>query len=310
MSIERKGFNLARCWERKIKAIENTDGLHVYKWRSGDTTIDELRGIDNVVAFAQQLIAVDAFGVVVFIDEADKAMAGGLAEYSGDSGVAKDQIGQILTHVNDTKALGVMFAGLAGTGKTQLAKAIGQASGKPVIIFDLGGMKGGHVGESEAKIRAALKVVDATAEGKALFILTANKTTIFTPEMNRRFSDQFFFDLPDDQGRAAIWPVYAAKNKLTASQALVPPGFDAGWTGAEIQRACERAALFGCTVVEAARWIVPQAQRERKTIETMRREAAGRFLSASYPGFYTLPAADADVDMDRPLGRSRSIEVN
>ena len=306
MSLTKKGVDVAKLWERKVKAIQNTDGLRVWQGRPGDTTMDELRGIDNVVEFMRKLIIADAFGAIVFIDEMDKAFAGGMSEHTGDSGVSKDQVGTLLSYIEDTQSLGVLLAGVAGTGKTQLVKAMGLEAGKPVIVFDLGGMKGGVVGESERHIRAALKVVSATAEGRVLFVGTANRTTLFTPELNRRFPDQFFYDTPDDAGRSAIWPVYVKKNGLTASQAAIPEGFDRGWTGAEIKRACERAALFGSTVVDASRFIIPSSVSGKAVIENLRREAAGRFLSASHDGLYTLPQSP---EVAVPL-RTRSVEVN
>ena len=306
MSLTPNGVSVQSLWERKIKAIKNTQGLDVYQPQQGDTTLDELKGLDNVVAFAQKLIAAHSFNVIVFLDEMDKGFAGGMSDHTGDSGVAKDQVGQVLTYMVETKSRGMMFAGVAGSGKTQLAKAMSAASGKPLIILDLGGMKGGVVGESERNIRAALKVITATSEGKALFIGTANRTTMFTPELNRRFRDQFFFDTPDDSGRAAIWPVYVAKNKLVKSQAAIPQGFDAGWTGAEIQYVCERAAEFGESVIDAAKYLVPQSLSAKSVIAQMRRESTGRFLSASYEGHYIAPTEDEAV----AAARTRSIEVN
>lgn len=157
------GIDLDRLWERKIEAIQNTDGLRV--WR-GKENMDDLKGIDQAVAYMNLLIDANAFGAIVFIDEMEKAFAGGLSEHSGDSGVSKDQIGVMLSYMSDTKSLGVLFAGLAGSGKTQLAKATARKAGKPLIVFDLGAMKGGIVGSSEARIRNALKVVSATAEGR------------------------------------------------------------------------------------------------------------------------------------------------
>lgn len=292
MSLTRTGINQTRLWERKVKAIENTKGLRV--WR-GKANLADLRGIDNVVAFNNDLMDASTFGAIVFIDEGDKAMAGGMSEHSGDSGVSKDQIGQILSYIEDGGHMGEMFAGIAGCGKTELAKAISVASGKPLIVFDMGGMKGGIVGSSEESIRTALKVITATAEGKVLFIMTANQTTSFTPELNRRFPDQFFFDLPDADGREAIWPVYIKRYGLDPVQAKRPEGFAAGWTGAEIKRVCERAALFGRTVVDTSRYIVPQCESAKATIARMRSNAAGRFLSASKPGFYMPPAAEVET---------------
>jgi len=289
LSSAHKGVDIDRCWDRKVKAIENTDGLRV--WR-GKENLDDLKGINQAVAFSRMLIKADAFGAIVFIDEMEKAIAGGLSDYTGDSGVSKDQIGALLSYIEDTQSMGVLYAGLAGCGKTQLAKATARASGKPLIVFDLGGMKGGTVGSSEAKIRAALKVVSATAEGRVLFLATANKTASFTPELNRRFPDQFFFDLLDDDGRASVWPVYGKKNGLTPAQLKFKPGFDRGWTGAEIKRVCERAALFNLTVPDAAKFLVPSAVSAKDTIQDLRRHATGRFLSAAYEGPYRMPSED------------------
>lgn len=287
MSLSKRGINVPKLWERKRKAIENTDGLRVYR---GGETFADLEGIDNVKAFMRRLVDAKAFGTVVFIDEGDKALAGGMSDYTGDSGVSKDQVGVILSYIEDTRSLGVMLGGLAGTGKSALAKATGHEAGKVTIQFDLGGMKGGTVGQSERQIRAALKVVTATAEGRVLFVMTANNTTVFTPEINRRFPDQFFFDVPGAEGRAKIWEIYRVKNGLTDEHFEdCPAGFDSGWTGAEIKRACERAAMFGCSVYEASRYIVPTVISNAEKIERMRQAAAGKFLSAHAPGLYQVP---------------------
>jgi len=284
------GVCLDRLWTRKVKAIEAVDGLRVWK---GGERFDDLQGIDHVKGFMDAFVQADAFGVVVFIDELDKALAGGMSDYSGDSGVAKDQVGTLLSYIEDTDSEGVLLAGLAGTGKSAIAKATGNAAGKVTIAFDLGAMKGGTVGQSERQIRNALKVITATAEGRVMFVGTANNSTLFTPEINRRFGDQFFFDLPDAAGREAIWPVYIRKYGLTPDQLLNGPavtGGDAGWTGAEIKRVCKRAALLKITVREAAAYLVPSAVKEAAKIDRMRNEAAGRFLSASKPGFYAVPS--------------------
>ena len=301
MSLEKTGVNVPKLWERKIKTLQN-NGIEVYKPGPNDTTLDELKGLDNVVNYAKKLINAKAFNLIVFIDEMDKSLAGGMSEHVGDSGVGKDQVQQILTYMNDTKSPGLMLAGTAGSGKSQLPKAMGAVSGKPVVFLDFGGLKGMHVGESEAKIRNFLKVITATAEGKVLFVGTANRTTMFTPEMNRRFKKQFFFDELSKDARKAVWTVYVRKNKLTPIQATIPEGFDKGWTGAEIQAACEEAAQFGDSVVEVAQFIIPQSVSAAKTIAQMRRESAGRFLSASKPGWYEIPAEELPTT-------TRSIEV-
>jgi hypothetical protein len=309
MALTKSGIQLLPLWERKRQMIRQTPGLTV--WQGGESLAD-LKGIDHAKAFIQRYIDADGFRAIVFIDEGDKAFSGGMSDYTGDSGVAKDQVGTILSYIEDTGSPGILLAGVAGTGKTQLAKAAGATSGKPLIAFDLGAMKGGTVGSSEAQIRNALKVVTAVAQGKVLFIMTANKTTSFSPELNRRFADQFFFALPSDEAREQIWPVYVAKNGLTKEQAKFPRGFDHNWTGAEIKRACERASLFKCSVVEAAEFIVPTYRSGRDAIRDLYRQAEGRFLSASEPGLFRIPA-DFDVNIAASATqttKNRRIDVN
>jgi len=58
---------------------------------------------------------------------------------------------------------GILLLGVPGTGKSHFAKALGNEVGWPVLSLDMGRVFGSLVGESEAKIREALKVVDAMA---------------------------------------------------------------------------------------------------------------------------------------------------
>lgn len=56
---------------------------------------------------------------------------------------------------------GILILGVPGTGKSHFAKALGNEVGWPVLSLDMGRVFGSLVGESEAKMREALKVVDA-----------------------------------------------------------------------------------------------------------------------------------------------------
>lgn len=302
MSLGKAGVNVPQLWERKCKAIEQTDGLRVYR---GGERFSDLKGIDNVTAFMHQLVLARVFGTVVFIDEGEKVFAGGMADHVGDTGVSKDQVAAILSYIQDTGSMGVMLGGVPGTGKSALAKAVGNEAGVPTIQFDLGAMKQGTVGSSEAAIRAALKMLTATAEGRVLFLMTANNTAAFSPELNRRFPDQFFFDNPDAAGREALWSLYGTKNKLSADQLQRPREFARGWTGAEIRRACERAAMFKMPVTESARYLVPQCVSAAASLAKLREAAKGRFLSASYPGPYVGPVDEVDANA---VGRAVTID--
>ena len=58
---------------------------------------------------------------------------------------------------------GILLLGVPGTGKSHFAKALGNEVCWPVLSLDMGRVFGSLVGESEAKMREALKVVDAMA---------------------------------------------------------------------------------------------------------------------------------------------------
>jgi SpoVK/Ycf46/Vps4 family AAA+-type ATPase len=58
---------------------------------------------------------------------------------------------------------GILLLGVPGTGKSHFAKALGNQVGWPCLSLNMGKVFGSLVGESEAKMRDALKVVDAMA---------------------------------------------------------------------------------------------------------------------------------------------------
>jgi SpoVK/Ycf46/Vps4 family AAA+-type ATPase len=59
---------------------------------------------------------------------------------------------------------GILLAGIPGTGKSLSCKATANILGWPLIRLDIGSLKGSLVGESEQKMRSALKVIDAFGE--------------------------------------------------------------------------------------------------------------------------------------------------
>lgn len=58
---------------------------------------------------------------------------------------------------------GIALIGPPGTGKTAASKAIGSVLGLPLIRFDVGRIFNSLVGESEARVRGALKLAEALA---------------------------------------------------------------------------------------------------------------------------------------------------
>lgn len=300
MSLTKDGLDMESVWERKRQAIEQAPGLSV--WR-GKEKFSDIGGCTNCKTFTSRITkGQDSPGAVVFIDEIEKALAGS-GPVGDTSGTSQEMLGTLLTFMQDRKSTGMLFIGPPGAAKSAMAKAIGNEAGIPTICFDLSGMKGSLVGESGANIRSALKVVDAVAQQRALFIATCNSIGALPPELRRRFKfGTFFFDLPDADERALIWNIYLKKYKVKDQKKPA----DVGWTGAEIEQCCDIARRIGSTLEEAATFIVPVAKAAAEQIANLRRQADGRFISASKPGVYRF--TDAAI-ATQPGAATRQVTV-
>lgn len=307
MSLTREGLRLGELWERKRRQIEQTPALKVF--RDGGT-FDEIGGCEVVKTFLSRLLKKAESGerraadtakpcAIVFIDEIEKMLGGAKGDLSG---ITQDQLGILLSYMQDQAAAGMIFVGPPGAAKSAIAKAAGNEGGIPTIQLDLGAAKGSLVGQSEGQIRNALKVVTAVSNGRSLWIATCNAIADLPPELRRRFTlGTFFFDLPDAEERQSIWEIHIAKyfgagsrgegqwsrgkkKSLDPQPLALPP--DDGWTGAEIRNCCEIAWRLGCTLQEAAEFIVPVSRSAADQIQRLRDQAEGRFLSASRPGVF------------------------
>ena len=58
---------------------------------------------------------------------------------------------------------GILTLGVPGTGKSAFCKALGNATGRPTLILDVGALMGSLVGQTESNIRQALRIADAMA---------------------------------------------------------------------------------------------------------------------------------------------------
>lgn len=295
LSVSRAGIDLDSLWARKRQQISETPGLSVY---AGTETFADLGGLAQAKElFWAMMKGKRKPGAIVFIDEIEKSLAGA----GGDtSGVSQSMLGYLLSYMQDNNASGSIFIGPPGSGKSALAKAIGNEGGVPCVTLDLGGLKGSLVGESEARTRKALSVVTAISGGRPFFVATCNAISILPPELRRRFTvGTMFFDLPTKEEREPIWDIYLRKYGLDV-QAL--PNAD-GWTGAEVRQCCDMADRLGLSLVEAARFVVPVSVSAREKIQTLRQEASGRYLSASDEGVYRFSdrvttAASRNLNLD------------
>lgn len=296
-SLINKRIDLDQLWTRKVRMIEQTPGLSV--WR-GKESFEDLGGLDNLKTFLSRVLTSGRTPVraIGFIDEIEKGLAGSAGDTSGTS---QDQLQVFLKVMQDLNIPGMILLGHPGTGKSAIAKAAGSVASAPVIAIDTGSMKGSLVGESEGRIRAAMDVFKAVSQGKGLFIATCNKIASLPPELRRRFTlGTFFVDLPSREERAKIWPLWAGRFGL--SDSTYPDS--EGWTGAEIRACCDVAFRTGLSLADAAGYVVPVVKSAPDQVESLRKLAHNRFLSASMPGVYRYSESQQQT---APTGRKMEL---
>ena len=285
LSMQRTGLDLRALRTQWRRSINDTPGLSVDE--SG-TTLDDVAGLQNFKNFCRAVMGGrGAPDTIVRIDEIEKAMGGSTSD---SSGVSQAILGGLLTWMQERGATGLIGLGPPGSGKSLCSVAMGAVRGAPTVTLDLGALKGSLVGQSEERIRNALRTLESLA-GRTFWIATCNSLSSLPPELRRRFGfGVWFFDLPTEEERDAMWKMYAARYGVPDERPA-----DAGWTGAEIKSACEFAYQLGITPRQAAQWIVPVSRSSPEVIDELRRRASGRFMSASYPGPYNYKDGGADV---------------
>lgn len=224
----------------------------------------------------------------------------------------------------NVKPRGVLLLGVAGTGKSAFAKALGNETGRPTLLLDIGALLGSLVGQTEQNVRLALRIGDAMAPcvlfvdeiEKALAGVGGNGDSGVSTRMfgtlltylSDHISDVFFIGtcndiskLPPEFSRAERFdgvffldlPTTAEKELIWAqyrkhfaiADSQVRPD-DTDWTGAEVKSCCRLAALLDIPLTQAARNVVPVARTAAEQVERLRTWASGRCLSASAPGIY------------------------
>ncbi len=220
-------------------------------------------------------------------------------------------------------ARGVLLLGVPGVGKTMLAKALANEVGLPALQLEFSRVFGSLVGESERKVHAALRVVEAMAP--AILIIdeiekglagvqsshqsdggtAARVGEAFLTWLNDRPADGVYVvatsndigKLPPEFTRAERWDAIfffdvptagerATIARLYAKKYGIPldPRPDVqGWTGAEIATAYRLAKMLGTDAQEAAAYVVPLTTTMAEGIDALRKWAQGRCIPASLP---------------------------
>jgi hypothetical protein len=292
-----EGIRIDELWERKKKTVENNKGLSFVGDFPG---LDQLGGLDQIKRFAERLFrGKKPPSVFVWLDELEKALGGSTGAASDTSGVSQDQLGVILSAMQENKWSGIILVGHPGSGKSAFAKAAPKTHGVPCVSFDLGAMKGSYVGQSEQQMRAAIKTVKAVGGEQVYFVATCNSLDRLPPELKRRFSDGIWmFDLPSKEERESIWKICLAKYGLAEGDR---PN-DNRWVGSDIETCCSLAWRLDISLQEASCFLTPVFQSDPEAVRRLQKMAEGKFLSASYPGNYMIPDEEVlsgrQIDID------------
>lgn len=298
-ALTKAGVDQEMLWTLKTAQVETTRGVRIY--RGGDG-FKALGGLSHAIDYCRRVInGKRPPRAVLWMDEIEKAVAG----FKGDlSGISQDAVGHLLTWIVEIRALCLLLYGHPGTGKSALAKAIGQEAGAVTLAADMGAMTGSLVGESQGYIRAFTKMAEAISRGQILIVATCNDVAPLPTEFMSRFQDRFFVELPDDEEKKAIWSIKLAQYGLDPKIAL--PNDDL-WTGREIEQCCEKAWMWDITPSAAAAEVVPIALTDPEAIAERRRRAHNAFKDASRPGVYTMTRNDPIAPTVAP--HSRAIDV-
>jgi len=292
MSLTKRGIDVESIWAGKYNKINATPGLQVIH----GGTYEDVAGCEGIKRFLGGIMGGrEAPNCVVFVDEIEKAIGG---SKNDTSGVSQDQLGQTLEWMQDKRASGLIMVGPPGAAKSAIAKATGGQFGVPTIKLDLGGMKGSLVGESEARIRQALKVIDAMSGGRTIWLATCNSHQTLPPELRRRFKfGTWFNDIPSKEERRAIADLYEARYDVKVPAEVIKLEL----TGAEIESACEIAWRMEVPVSEAIDYIVPVSKAVPEVVESLRKAADGTMISAATGKAYSAEK--------RPTGGRRKVSV-
>ncbi len=242
------------------------------------------------------------------------------------------------------KARGIVLLGPPGTGKSAIAKALGNETGRPTLILDPGNLMASLVGETEQRTRQALKIIDAFGPSVVVIdevdhALAGHNGSGDSGVMSRFFgtmqswlndhtSDAFVIctskdisTLPAAFTRAERFdgvffvdlPAAAHKRVIWrlyiekfGLDASQPKPVDADWSGAEIRACCRLAALLDVSLVEAALNVVPMARMAQESVTKLRNWAKGRCLSADQPGIYGAGSNPISVKPGRKVQRDVS----
>ena len=237
----------------------------------------------------------------------------------------KDFCRRALQPGKSVKARGVLLLGVPGSGKSCFAKALGNETGRPTLILDLGslvrfagrrhrGQRAPGVAHRRRhgpcilfvdEIEKGLSGVGGQGDSGVSTRLFGTMLTWLADHESRRVLHRH--RQRHQQAAAGVHPGRTAGRACSSSTCPAAPRSgssgrcigssigiaseqaqpdDTDWTGAEIRACCRLAALLDVSLEQAAAHVVPVAVTAAESVERLRTWASGRCLAASAPGIY------------------------
>ena len=155
--------------ELRSKLMPSLKGLSFYQIdRMLDIALSrdgKLDKEDTEMLRSQKKSIVKKSGLLDLVDVDPSAKIGGLKaliKYLDNKKIVFDNLGKAQEFGVDTPK-GVFLLGMPGCGKSLCAKVASQKLDAPLLKFDMGSLMGKYVGESEERMRSAIKIAEAAA---------------------------------------------------------------------------------------------------------------------------------------------------
>jgi hypothetical protein len=221
---------------------------------------------------------------------------------------------------------GVLLLGVPGTGKSAFAKCLGNETGRPTLVLDIGALMGSLVGQTESNVRRALQIADAmepcilfidelekaisgaTGSGQSDSGVSSRLFGTLLSWMNDHTSNVYLIatcndisKMPPELSRAErfdgiVFLDLPSREQKDAIWQQYIATFeldqtqslpdDQDWTGAEIRSCCRLAAMLDLPLKQAAQNVVPVATTASESVDNLRNWASGRCLDAEKGGIY------------------------
>lgn len=232
---------------------------------------------------------------------------------------------KLLRPNNPVTPRGVMLLGPAGVGKSAFSKALGNETGRPTLLMDMGRMYDKYMGNSEANLRQALQLADALSPA-LLFVDEVEKGLAGVGgEGDSGVASRLFghlltwmndhrsgvFVCLTSNGIEKLPPEFTRAGRIDATFFIDLPSDedrdriwklylskyeiegdenalprDDQWTGAEIEACCRLSRGLGVNIKDAAQYIVPVAVSSGEKVSQLREWANSKCLDANLGGLF------------------------